>query len=93
MDQESHEAVFKYADEFITLANKLFQADKSVKVGMAMRYAATRFCAFEASVRSNDFAEDMEKNIEMFANEFAHYLRVNFEDYKNNMQKPSSFDY
>lgn len=77
--------LFEYADRFIELANELSQLDNSGVVGAGLRYAATRYCAFEASLHTDNYAEDMENNIETFTNDFINMLRVNFEDYNKSL--------
>lgn len=74
-------AIFDYADKFVNLANELVQSDNSGNVGVALRYAAARYCAFEASLQPNNLVEDMDELLESYANDFTSMLQINFEDY------------
>lgn len=82
-----HEEFFDLADQFVNLANELVMQDNSGKVGSALRYAAARYCAFEASLQNANFSVEMEQHIEIFANEFKRMLKINFEDYRNRLNK------
>lgn len=73
--------IFDIADKFINLANELYQESQSELIGDSLRYAAARFSVFEASLQTNDLAEDMDNLVESYANDFTNMLRVNFEDY------------
>jgi len=86
--------VFDCADQFVNLANELSQSDTSGNVGVGLRYAAARYCAFEASLHTNNFDEDMEKHLESYASDFKNMLRINFEDYSKKLadQKKSTGD-
>ena len=81
MDKYKEEVMYDYADKFINLANEMCKSDNSGVVGVALRYAAARYCAFEASMRTNNLAEDKDKQLQDFANIFKDMLRVNLEDY------------
>ena len=94
MDQESQrvnpfeeKAIFDYADKFIELANELVQSDNSGKVGVALRYAAARYSAFEASLQAQSLDEEMDTLREAFANDFETMLQINFEDYQKRLNK------
>jgi hypothetical protein len=81
VDEYKEEAVYEFADKFINLANELSKSDNSGAVGVGLRYAAARYCAFEASLQTNNLAEDKDKHLEFFANAFTGMLRTNLEDY------------
>jgi len=81
VDQYNEEAMYNYADKFINLANELSKSDNSGSVGVALRYAAARYCAFEASLQTDNLAEDKDKHLEFFANAFTNMLQINLEDY------------
>ena len=51
MDHDEDKMMFDYADKFINLANELSKSDRSGNVGVAIRYAAARYSAFEASMQ------------------------------------------
>jgi len=81
MDQNDDKMMFDYADKFINLANEMSKSDKSGNVGVAIRYAAARYSAFEASMRTDNLAEDKDKQLQDFVDVFTDMLRVNLEDY------------
>jgi len=54
---------------------------KGLSCPVAIRYAAARYSAFEASMRTNNLAEDKDKQLQDFANVFTDMLRVNLEGY------------
>jgi len=66
VDKYKEEAVYDYADKFIALANEMAKSDNSGAVGVAFRYAAARYCAFEASLQTNNLFEDREKKLQLF---------------------------
>ncbi len=75
------EIMFSYADKFIALANELSQSELPGNIGVAMRYAAARYSAFEAALQTDDLAEEMEKHVQFFAQTFTEMLQRNFEEY------------
>ena len=81
MDHDDDKKMFDYADKFINLANEMSKPDRSGNVGVAIRYAAARYSAFEASMRTDNLAEDKDKQLQDFADIFTDMLRVNLEDY------------
>ncbi len=81
MDQDQDKLMYDYADKFINLANEMSKSDRSGNVGVAIRYAAARYSAFEASMRTKNLAEDKDKQLQDFTNIFTDMLRVNLEDY------------
>ena len=81
MDQNDDKKMYDYADKFINLANEISQSDRSGNVGVALRFAAARYSAFEASMRTNNLAEDKDKQLQDFTNVFTEMLQVNLEDY------------
>ena len=81
MDQDQDKLMYDYADKFINLANEMSKSDRSGNVGVAIRYAAARYSAFEASMRTKNLAEDKDKQLQLFENIFTDMLRVNLEDY------------
>ncbi len=81
VDEFKEEVVYEYADKFINLANEMAKSDNSGAVGVAFRYAAARYCAFEASLQSSDLAEDLDKQQTLFVEAFTQMLRVNLLDY------------
>ena len=81
MDQNNDKEMYDNADKFIALANEMSKTVSHGEIGVAIRYAAARYSAFEASMRTNNLAEDKDKQLEDFANVFTDMLRVNLEDY------------
>jgi len=49
--------MYAYADKLINLANELSKSDNSGGVGVGLRYAAARYCAFEASLQTDNLSE------------------------------------
>lgn len=60
MDQENEKAMYDMADKFIDLANEISKSESYGTIGVAIRYAAARYSAFEASMRTNNLAEGKE---------------------------------
>ena len=81
MDQDDGKAMYDIADKFINLANELSKSDNSGSVGVGLRYAAARYCAFEESLQTGNLNEDMDKHLEFFVNAFTKMLRMNLEEY------------
>jgi len=82
MDEvEAQKILFEHADKFINLANEIFQEDTSGTVGAALRFAASRYSAYEASARTDNLERDFEEQHTLFADEFARMLRINLGDY------------
>ena len=81
MDQDNDKVMYDYADRFIDLANEIAKSDRSGTVGVAMRFAAARYSAYEASMRTNNLAEEKDKQLQDFADDFRNMLEYNIEDY------------
>ncbi|MDW7774158.1 MAG: DUF3144 domain-containing protein [Desulfobulbaceae bacterium] len=81
MDQDARKAMFDNADKFIDLANEMSKAESIGAIGVAIRYAAARYSAFEASMQTKNLAEDKDKHLQFFANTFSEMLQENFEEY------------
>ncbi|MCL1074333.1 DUF3144 domain-containing protein [Shewanella dokdonensis] len=74
--------IFQLADQFIALANELAQQHEDLgKVGTALRFAAARFNAFEAAVKSGDLQTEKSSALEWFTNEYREMLDDNLEDH------------
>jgi hypothetical protein len=80
MDQND-KTMYDYADKFINLANDMAKSDRSGNVGVAIRFAAARYCAYEASMQTNNLAEEKDKLLQAFIDTFTEMLQINFEDY------------
>ena len=87
MDQKNDKALYENADKFIELANEMSKTVGHGEIGIAFRYAAARYSAFEASMRTKNLAEDKDKHMEFFANTFTEMLQMNFEEYINLQSK------
>ena len=83
VDEYREEAVYDYADRFINLANEMARSDNSGAVGVAFRYAAARYCAYEASIQTDNLAEDKDKQLQLFVDAFTEMLQLNLDDYVN----------
>ena len=81
MEQNNEKVIYDYADKFINLANEMAKSDRSGNVGIAIRFAAARYCAYEASMQTNNLAEDKDKQLQLFVDAFTHMLRINIEDH------------
>ncbi|MGL4713966.1 MAG: DUF3144 domain-containing protein [Shewanella sp.] len=74
--------IYELADQFIALANQLSQQEADVgKVGTALRFAAARFNAFEAAIKSADLGAEKESALEWFSSEFKEMLSDNLDDH------------
>jgi hypothetical protein len=87
MDQNNDKEMYDNADKFIGLANEMSKTVSPGEIGIAFRYAAARYSAFEASMRTKNLTEDKDKHIEFFAKTFTEMLQMNFEEYSNLQSK------
>ncbi len=76
-----YQPLFQAADQFIRLANDLAKDDPSGNIGAALRFAAARYSAFEASQTTADLAGDKAKLTETIAEDFRRMLGHNVDDY------------
>ncbi|MFQ6370742.1 DUF3144 domain-containing protein [Shewanella sp. YIC-542] len=77
--------IFQLADQFIALANELTQQHEDLgKVGTALRFAAARFNAFEAAIKSADLQTEKANALTWFTNEYREMLDDNLEDHISN---------
>ncbi len=84
-EAEKETTIFQLADQFIALANELSAKEQDVsKVGTAMRFAASRFNAFEAALKSADLAAEKDNALEWFSKEYKEMLNDNLDDHINN---------
>ena len=81
MDQNNEKAMYDNADKFIDLANEMSKTVSPGQIGVAIRYAAARYSAFEASLRTKNLAADKDKHLQFFTNTFIEMLHDNFEQY------------
>lgn len=82
MSDTSNSTIYELADQFIALANQLSQQEADVgKVGTALRFAAARFNAFEAAIKSSDLGAEKASALEWFSSEFKEMLNDNLDDH------------
>ena len=81
VDEFREEAIYDYADKFINLANEMCKSDNSGAVGLGLRYAAARYSAYEATLRTNNLIEDKDNQLEYFTNVFNKMLKKNIDEY------------
>lgn len=81
MNQDNEKVIYDLADQFINLANEMAKSDRSGNVGVAFRFAAARYCAYEASMQTNELAEEKDKQLQLFVDAFTDMLRFNLDDY------------
>ena len=81
MSDDREKAMYANVDKFILLANELAKSDQSGGVGVALRFAAARYSAFEASMRTNNLSDEKAEQVETFANDFKTMLEMNIEEY------------
>ena len=81
VDEFREEAIYDYADKFINLANEMCKSDNSGTVGLGLRYAAARYSAYEATLRTNNLIEDKDNQLEYFTNVFNKMLKKNIDEY------------
>ncbi|WOT04529.1 DUF3144 domain-containing protein [Shewanella youngdeokensis] len=83
-DAKKETTIFEIADQFIALANEIASKEQDVgKVGTGLRFAAARFNAFEASIKSSDLAAEKDNAVEWFSGEFKEMLKENIDDHIN----------
>lgn len=70
MDAPDRKKIFDIADQFIHLANELSQKHSLEEVSTAMRYAASRYNAFEVSQRAPDILLAREDAIQWFTEQY-----------------------
>jgi len=80
-DPVDTKAVYAIADKFIALANELAAGDDSGNVGMGIRYAAARYNTFEASLMTNNLADDKAQMLALFTDDFHKMMDENLDDY------------
>jgi len=73
--------MYDLANKYIDLANDLSKVDQSGNVGVALRYSAARYSAFEASIRSESLAGEKEQIIDMYLEDYRKMLSDNIDEY------------
>lgn len=86
----NNKALFDAADQFIAMANAISQSDSSGLAGTAIRYAAARYSAFEASRMSPDLSADKAKMRELFTKEFHKMMDIHLDAYIDHLAAQKS---
>ena len=79
--------LYKTADQFISQANSLAESTDLATIAAGLRYAAARFAAFEASLRTDDLRRDKVEALDAYLNEFREMLDANLEQYIEQIAK------
>ena len=79
--------LYKIADQFISQANTLIESTDHATLAAGLRYAAARFAAFEASLRTDDLRRDKAEALDAYLNEFRAMLDENLEQYIGQQSK------
>lgn len=82
-DKETQMQILDMADEFIAVANRLLEEEgKDLgQISAAIRFAASRFSAHEASLRSGDLSADSEKAHQWYSEQFSGMLKENLDQH------------
>ena len=80
-----YQPLFSAADQFIALANQLAQQDPNGTVGAALRYAAARYSAFEASTGNADLSAARGPTVAAIVEDFRKMLEHNVDDYSRRL--------
>lgn len=79
--------LYKVADQFISQANTLAESTDHATLAAGLRYAAARFAAFEASLRTDDLRRDKAEALDAYLDEFRAMLDENLEQYIEQQSK------
>jgi proline racemase len=79
--------LYKIADQFISQANTLAESTDLATLAAGLRYAAARFAAFEASLRTDDLRHDKAEALDAYLNEFRAMLDENLDQYGEQQSK------
>ncbi|MDO6619174.1 MULTISPECIES: DUF3144 domain-containing protein [unclassified Shewanella] len=84
-EEKTETTMYQIADQFIALANQLSQQENDIgKVGTALRFAAARYNAFEAAIKSSNLEAEKDNALEWFSEEFKGMLSENLNDHIKN---------
>jgi hypothetical protein len=88
-NKESAANLFKMADEFIDIANRLVTSENKEleDVGAALRYAAARFSAHETAYKSKDLAAERNDALAWFSNQYSEMLEENLDQHIEQFEK------
>ena len=90
MPEQDSEEVWKLADQFINLANQLYQENADGRVGYALMYAAARFNAFivaSTAGHGNALADEKSEATEYFTDQYRRMFSENITDYETNFDR------
>jgi hypothetical protein len=87
MLDKQFEPLYKIADQFISQANALLETTDHATLAAGLRYAAARFAAFEASLRTDDLSRDKAEALDAYLNEFRAMLDENLDQYIGQQSK------
>ena len=79
--------LYKIADQFISQAHALLESTDHATLAAGLRYAAARFAAFEASLRTDDLGRDKAEALDAYLNEFRAMLDENLEQHIEQQSK------
>ncbi len=79
--------LYKIADKFIAQANALTESTDLATLAAGLRYAAARFAAFEASLRTDDLRRDKAEALDAYLKEFRAMLDDNLDQYSEQQSK------
>ncbi len=85
-DQDSDQ-FWKLADQFINLANDLYQQEQDGRVGYALMYAAARFNAFIVATSAghrNALGDEKADATTYFTEQYRKMFSENIDDYEEN---------
>jgi len=82
--------LYKVADQFISQANTLTETTDLATLAAGLRFAAARFAAFEASLRTDDLLRDKAEALEAYLGEFRAMLDDNLQQYGEQQAKSGS---
>ena len=82
-DKETALALFKMADQFIDVANRMVEKENIDigEVGAALRYAAARFNAHEAAYKATDLAAERNDALMWFSSQYKEMLEENLDQH------------
>lgn len=87
MAEKQFTPLYEIADLFISQANTLTEKTELATLAAGLRYAAARFAAFEASLRTDDLRRDKAEALDAYLNEFRAMLEDNLEQYSEQQPK------
>jgi hypothetical protein len=68
------------SNRFIALANEFAKTEAKERVGAAIMFAASRYNAYEASVKSENLAKDKPDALDWYSIEYRRMLNANLDE-------------